>query len=321
MRIHLNRQGVVRLDLSINYSKEKKMIQKKERIAYVNGEYVPESQAKISVFDHGLLYGDGVYDTLCVWKGYVFKLESHIDRLFRSIHAFKIEMPLDKNALRDVIIRVVKENGETNQYVKCVVTRGLGLRPLLTPIDCKTTVIVFSVPDIWLWGGSGPEKAETAIITNIRRIPSQCLDAKVKNLNYANFVLAKMEAMNAGVDQGIMLDIHGFVNECPGYNLFIVRAGNLYTPPTENILVGVTRETVFEIGQEQERKVVEERMTPSDLYNAGEVFLSSTAGGIIPIVQVDKRSIASGEPGPITLKIHSAYMKMLNEGVHGTKFI
>ena len=296
-------------------------MQSEKRIAYVNGEYVPESQAKVSVFDHGLLYGDGVYDTLCAWKGYIFKLESHIDRLFRSIHAFKIEIPLEKSGLTDVIIRVVKENGETNQYVKCVVTRGLGPRPLLTPIDCKTTVIVFSTPDIWIWGGKRSEKPETAIITNIRRIPSQCLDAKVKNLNYANFVLAKMEAIDAEVDQGIMLDIHGFVNECPGYNLFIVKAGNVSTPPTENILVGVTRETVLEIAQEQGTKVAEERMTSSDVYNADEVFLSSTAGGIIPIVQVDKRRIGSGEPGPITLKIHSAYMKMLNEGVHGTKFL
>lgn len=297
------------------------MTSEKEWIAYVNGEYVPQSEAKLSIFDHGILYGDGVYDTYCAWNGYIFKLDEHIDRLYKSIHAFQIDMPLSREDLKKITIKVVETNGDKNQYIKCLVTRGVGPRPLLTPEGCKTSVVVFSRPYMWMTKPGEEEKSETARITSIRRIPPQCLDPKAKNLNYANFVLAKMEAMNAGADEAIMLDIHGFVNESPGYNIFVVKQGKLYTPPPENILMGVTRETVFEIAETEGLALREERMIPYDLYNADEVFLSSTAGGVIPIVEIDGRIISSGKPGPITKKIKNIYFKMMENGVHGTPFI
>ena len=296
------------------------MTPEKEWIAYVNGEYVPQSEAKLSIFDHGILYGDGVYDTYCAWNGYIFKLEEHIDRLFKSIHAFQIDMPLSREELKSITVKVVETNGAKNQYIKCLVTRGVGPRPLLAPVDCKTSVVVFSRPYMWMTEHGEQVKSEKARITNIRRIPAQCLDPKAKNLNYANFVLAKMEAMNAGADEAIMLDIHGFVNEAPGYNIFVVKQGKLYTPPAENILMGVTRETVFEIGENEGIEVIEARMIPYDLYTADELFLSSTAGGIIPIVEVDGRTISSGTPGPITQRVSKLYFEMLEKGVHGTPF-
>ncbi len=297
------------------------MAPEKEWIAYVNGEYVPQSEAKLSIFDHGILYGDGVYDTYCAWNGYIFKLDEHIDRLYKSIHAFQIDMPLSRDDLKNITIKVVETNGDKNQYIKCLVTRGVGPRPLLAPVDCKTSVVVFSRPYMWMTKPGEEEKSETARITSIRRIPPQCLDPKAKNLNYANFVLAKMEALNAGADEAIMLDIHGFVNESPGYNIFVVKQGKLYTPPPENILMGVTRETVFEIGESEGIEVIEERMIPYDLYNADEVFLSSTAGGVIPIAEIDGRKISSGKPGPITKKVKNSYFEMMENGVHGTPFV
>lgn len=293
---------------------------KEEWVAYVNGEYVSQSEAKLSIFDHGILYGDGVFDTCCTWNGCIFKLDQHVDRLFKSIHAFQIDMPLSKEELKSVIIKVVETNGEKNQYIKCLVTRGVGPRPLLSPVGCQASVVVFSRPYLSLIESGNEEKVVRARITSIRRTPPQCLDPKAKNLNYANLVLAKMEALNAGADEAILLDIQGFVNEAPGYNVFIVRQGKIYTPFADNILVGVTRETIFEIAENEGLEVIEDRLIPYDLYTADELFLASTAGGVIPIGEVDGRAISSGKPGPVTQRMSELYLEMLEKGVHGTPF-
>lgn len=291
-----------------------------EWIAYVNGEYIPQSEAKLSIFDHGVLYGDGVFDTWCTWNGYIFKLDQHINRLFRSIKVFQIDMPLSKEELKSVLLKVVETNGEKNQYVKCLITRGVGLRPLLSPVGCKPSVVVFSRPYLSVVGLGKEEKVLKIKITSIRRTPPQCLDPKAKNLNYANLVLAKIEALNAGADEAILLDIQGYVNEAPGYNIFVIRQGKIYTPPVDNILAGVTRETVFEIASQEGIEIAEAQMTPYDLYTADELFLASTAGGIVPIGEVDGRIISSGKPGPITQKVNREYLAMLGNGTHGTPF-
>lgn len=293
---------------------------KEEWTAYVNGEYVPQSEAKLSIFDHGVLYGDGVFDTWCTWNGYIFKLDQHVDRLFRSIHAFQIDMPLSKEELKSVIIKVVETNGDQNQYIKCLITRGVGPRPLLSPVGCRTSVVVFSRPYLSVIEPSKEEKGIRVRITSIRRTPPQCLDPKAKNLNYANLVLAKIEALNAGADEAILLDIQGFVNESPGYNVFAVREGKIYTPPANNILVGVTRETILEIAEKEGLEVIEDQLVPYDLYTADELFLASTAGGIVPIGEVDGRRISSGKPGPITQRVSELYLEMLEKGDHGTPF-
>ena len=293
---------------------------KEEWIAYVNGEYVPQSEAKLSIFDHGVLYGDGVFDTWCTWNGYIFKLDQHVDRLFRSIHAFQIDMPLSKEELKSVIIKVVETNGDKNQYIKCLITRGVGPRPLLSPVGCRTSVVVFSRPYLSVIEPSKEERVIRVRITSIRRTPPQCLDPKAKNLNYANLVLAKIEALNAGADEAILLDIQGFVNEAPGYNVFVVRQGKIYTPPANNILVGVTRETIFEIAEKDGLEVIEDQLIPYDLYTADELFLASTAGGIVPIEEVDGRRISSGKPGPVTQRVSELYLEMLEKGGHGTPF-
>jgi branched-chain amino acid aminotransferase len=307
--------------LIIIREKEAMMAPEKEWIAYVNGEYVPQSEAKLSIFDHGILYGDGVFDTWCAWNGYIFKLDEHTERLCRSIHGFQIDMPLSREELKKIIIKVVETNGEKNQYIKCLITRGVGPRPLLSPVGCKTSVVVFSRPYLSSVDPARQGKKVRARITSIRRIPAQCLDPKTKNLNYANFVLAKMEALNAGADEAIMLDIHGFVNEGPGYSVFIAREGKLYTPPAENILYSITRETVFEIAVNDGLEVIETQLIPYDLYTADELFLASTAGGIIPIAEVDGRTISTGMPGPITKRVSKLYFEMMEKGVHGTPYV
>lgn len=299
---------------------EEHLMAQEEWIAYVNGEYVPQSEAKLSIFDHGVLYGDGVFDTWCTWNGSIFKLDQHVDRLFRSIHAFQIDMPLSKEELKGVIIEVVETNGEKNQYIKCLVTRGVGPRPLLSPVGCQASVVVFSRPYLSLVEPGKEEKGLKARITSLRRTPAQCLDPKAKNLNYANLVLAKMEALNAGADEAILLDIQGFVNEAPGYNIFVVKEGKIYTPTADNLLLGVTRDTVFEIAEKEGIEVLEVRLIPYDLYTADELFLASTAGGIVSIAEVDGRAISSGKTGPITQKVKQIYLEMLEKGISGTPF-
>jgi len=298
------------------------MMQETEWIAYVNGEYVLQREAKLSIFDHGVLYGDGVFDAFCAWNGQIFKIDQHIDRLFRSLNVFQIDMPLSKEDLKKIVVEVVQRNREKNQYIKCIVTRGVGPRPLLSPAGCKTSVVVFSRPYLWLSAsGSALEKGVKARISNMRAIPAQCMDHKSKNLNYAHFVLIKMEALSAGADEAIILDIDGFVNEGPGYNIFVINQGKLFTPSSsEGLLAGITRETVFEIAEQEGIEVIENRISPYDVFNADEVFFSSTAGAIIPVVEVDGRKIASGTPGPITKRIYELYFEILDKGVHGTPF-
>lgn len=298
------------------------MMQETEWIAYVNGEYVLQREAKLSIFDHGVLYGDGVFDAFCAWNGQIFKIDQHIDRLFRSLNVFQIDMPLSKEDLKKIVVEVVQRNREKNQYIKCIVTRGVGPRPLLSPAGCKTSVVVFSRPYLWLSAsGNALEKGVKARISNMRAIPAQCMDHKSKNLNYAHFVLIKMEALSAGADEAIILDIDGFVNEGPGYNIFVINQGKLFTPSSsEGLLAGITRETVFEIAEQEGIEVIENRISPYDVFNADEVFFSSTAGAIIPVVEVDGRKIASGTPGPITKRIYELYFEMLDKGVHGTPF-
>lgn len=285
----------------------------KESIIYIDGEYLVESEAKISVFDHVVLYGDGVYDTCCAWDGKVFKLDQHLQRLFESAYAVKLEIPLTQEELKEVVLETVRRNGHRDAYVKILVTRGVGELPLLSPYKCKPSVIVFSKPYMRLAGGDEHEHGIRVKIVSIRRIPDVCLYSKVKSINYQNHVLARMEANEAGYDDAIELTTDGYIAEAPGYNIFVVKDDVLFTP-AENILMGITRETVFELAREEGIEVREEKLGPFDLYNADEVFLSSTAGGVFPILEVDGRVIGDGQPGPVSKRMRSGYHDLLVRG-------
>ena len=288
-----------------------------ERQVYVGGEYVPENEARISVFDHVVLYGDAVYDTACAWGGQVFKLDEHVDRLFESAHALKIEVPLDKAGVREVVLEVVRRNQLDNAYIKILVTRGVGRMPLLSPYNCEPNLIVFAIPYLSLIDSVVQAEGIRAGISSLRRIPSECLDAKIKCCNYLNHILMRMEANEAGLDEAIELDIDGYVAEAPGYNVFMAKQGVLYTPG-ENILVGITRQTVLELAAAAGMETVVCRFTAFDLYNADEVFLTSTAGGIFAVREVDGRTIGSGRPGPITQMLNQKYMALLESGAQST---
>ena len=288
-----------------------------ERQVYIGGEYVPENEARISIFDHVVLYGDAVYDTACAWGGKVFKLDAHVDRLFESAHALKIAVPLDKAGVKEVVLEVMRRNKLEDAYIKIIVTRGVGRMPLLSPYNCAPNLIAFAIPYISLIDSGVQQEGMRAGISSMRRIPSVCLDSKIKCCNYLNHILMRMEANEAGLDEAIELDIEGYVAEAPGYNVFAAKQCQLYTPG-ENILVGVTRQTVMELAAAEGLDTIVGRLTAFDLYNADEVFLTSTAGGIFAVREVDGRRIGAGKPGPITQMLNQKYMELLESGAQST---
>ena len=282
-------------------------------IVYVNGSFTSEADAKISVFDHVVLYGDGVYDTLVGWNQKLFRLDEHLDRLYESAHAVKIEIPHSKDELKEIVKETVRRNGFQNTYVKLIVTRGVGAEPLLSPDNCTPGMIVFSVPYMSQAGSRGSARGIRMITSSMRRVPNESMSTKVKACNYMNHVLMRMEANERGADDAIELDLEGYVCEAPGYNVFVVKNGRLATP-ADNILVGVTRQTVIEIAENQGISVTEGRLQPFDVYNADEAFLSSTAGGIVPVIELDGRVIGSGSPGQLTERIQELYLELLERG-------
>lgn len=287
-----------------------------EPILYVNGEFCERAHAKISVFDHVILYGDGVYDTMCAYNNRVFKLTEHVDRLYESAHAIKLTIPHSKDEVKDIILETLARNKLHSAYVKIVVTRGVGAQPLLSPYNCTPGVIVFAVPYMSQAGAAG-DSGIKMIVSSLRRVPNECTSTRIKSCNYLNHVLMRMEANEAGADDAIELDLEGYVCEAPGYNVFAVKRGTLVTP-ADNILMGITRDTVMELAAQAGLPCRAGRVQVFDLYNADEVFLSSTAGGIVPVVQLDGRVIGSGRAGPITARIRESYQRMLESGENST---
>ena len=277
-----------------------------ERIIYVNGTFVPESEARIPVLDHAVLYGDGVFETAVAWNWRVFKFDAHIERFFRSMAAIAMEAPFQREELKALILESIRRNGFSEAYVKWIATRGSNGTPLMDPTGCIANLIILTQPYIDRGGANGLRVKTTAI----RRPPGHVLDAHIKSLNYLNLVLAKIEAKAAGADQALMLDVHGHICEAPGFNVFLVKGKTLRTP-AHDILEGITRETVIEIAPELGYAVEESVLELYDAYTADEIFLSSTAGGLLPVVELDGRRIGDGKPGPAFRALLDGYRNAL----------
>ena len=286
-------------------------------VVYVNGEYVPKDQARISVFDFGFLRGDGVFDTTSAWNGRIFKLQQHLARLDLSLRAARIPCPLSLEELGGVIIETTRRCNLTNAYIQTVATRGeppMGVRDLT---QCRPGLIVFAVPYVWILKPEQIEVGGRAMISSIRQLPVQSLDPKIKSLSRLHLDLASLQGKAAGVDVTIMLDLDGHVTEGPGFNLFVAKGGTLFSPP-EGILMGITRQTVFELATENRIPAREAQLTAYDLYAADEIFLTSTAGGIMPLVEIDGRPIGDGKPGRLSQRMHGLYWALRESGRHGT---
>jgi len=284
---------------------------------YINGKFYDKKDAKISVFDHGLLYGDGVFEGIRSYNRLVFKLREHIDRLFESAHSIMLAIPLTKEQLIKATLLTLKENNLKDAYVRLVVTRGegdLGLDPRKCK-GCATIVIIADKVALY------PEKLykeglKIVTVPTIRNLP-EALNPQIKSLNYLNNILAKIEALNAGCDEAIMLDSLGYVAECTGDNIFIAKQSHLYTPPQcMGTLRGITRDTVLEIARKNKIPVHEHVLTRHEVYISDECFLTGTAAEIIPVVEVDGRIIGSGKPGKFTLNLTKKFKELTTrEGV------
>ena len=293
----------------------------REPLVYINGELVPKSQAKISVFDHGFLYGDGVFESILVTDGVAFKLKEHIDRLYDSAKAICLEIPMSKEEMVRTVADVVRANGFKNAYVRLIVTRGVGDLGL-DPRKCQKPTIVIIVDKIKLYEEEALSKGLTAIISSVRRDRVDATTHEVKSMNYLNNILAKLEANAVGADEAIMLDDRGFVSEGTADNIFIVKNGVIYTPPrTCGILPGITRARVMKLAEELGYKVVEKDITPAELLTADEVFLTGTAAGIVPVTKISGRVIGDGKPGPITRKLMERFKQLLGDPSEGVKIL
>ena len=275
-------------------------------ILYIDGKYLPEDQAKISVFDHGFLYGDGVFEGIRAYNGRVFRLKEHLDRLYDSAKAIDLHPPLSKDELAEVICEVLRKNKLDNAYIRPIVSRGvgdLGLDPRKCP---KPSVIVIATS----WGamyGDLYDKGLRAITVSVRRNPAEALPPNVKSLNYLNNILAKIEANYKGGDEAIFFDTNGYVSEGSGDNLYVVKNGEIITPPTLNNLRGITRMVLFELAKSLGITVREQNMGYYDLYSADEMICTGTAAEVAPITWVDGRVIGTGKPGPVTRQLMAAF--------------
>lgn len=282
--------------------------QKQEDIYYINGEFVPASEAKISVLDRCFLYGDGVFEGITVWKGVPFKLDEHVERMFKSMAYLRIESPVTLQEMKEAILETIRKNKMVDRYIRPQISRGEGLMAAWwQPDKLKGKANFVIIPSASITEKhkqyAGEKKGSRAIVVSTRRIPPCCLSSAAKITSYPNEILGAIEVANAGADIGIMLDTNGNVSEGLGYNIFIVEDGVLLTPTEKNILVGITRKTVIEIARREGYKVIEADFDVYHLYTADESFSTSSAQMILPIIEIDGRMIDRGEPGSITKRL------------------
>ena len=277
---------------------------------YINGKLYDKADAKISVYDHGLLYGDGVFEGIRSYAGNVFRLGEHLDRLWNSAKAIRLELPLSKQEMAKAIEKTLAANGIEDGYVRVVVTRGCGTLGL-DPNKCSDPQVIIIADRISLYPDELYEKGlEIITVSTVRNHPA-ALNPRIKSLNYLNNILAKIEGLQAGCIEALMLNHNGQVAECTGDNLFLVRDGRILTPPMEaGILEGITRDVVIALAREQDIEVRETPLTKHDVYIADECFLTGTAAEVVPVVTVDSRSIGDGTPGPITKELIKRFHKL-----------
>ncbi|HNU40203.1 MAG TPA: branched-chain-amino-acid transaminase [Methanothrix sp.] len=279
------------------------------KLIYLNGKFVPEEQATVSVFDHGFLYGDGVFEGIRAYDGRVFRLEDHVQRLFDSAQAIMLNIPLSQEEMCQAILETLRKNNLRNAYIRPIVSRGygdLGLDPNKCP---KPSVIIIAVE----WGamyGDLYEVGLTAVSVSVRRNSPDSLPPNIKSLNYLNNILAKIEANIKGGNEAIILDSRGLVSEGSGDNIFVIKDGQISTPHTINNLKGITRAAVMDLAEIRGNPIQEKELGLFDLYTADEVFVTGTAAEVAPVTKVDGRVIGTGKPGPITKELMAAFKEL-----------
>ncbi len=282
----------------------------KEAKIYIDGKFYSESNAKVSVFDHGLLYGDGIFEGIRFYNGRVFRLEQHLERLWNSARSICLSIPMSRQEMTEALLETIRQNHLRDGYIRLVITRGVGNLGL-NPEQCKNPSVIIIVATIALYHEDFYRKGLNIVTVATRRSNPASLNPAVKSLNYLNNVMARIEANLAGADEALMLNDAGNVAECTADNVFIIKHGQIFTPPiVAGALQGITRSVVFDIAAEFDLKVIEADFTRHDIFVADECFLTGTAAEIIPVVKADGRVIGNGKPGPITTRIIARFREM-----------
>lgn len=285
----------------------------REAKIYIDGKFYSEANAKVSVFDHGLLYGDGIFEGIRFYNGRVFRLEEHLERLWNSARSICLDIPMTRQEMTKALLETIRQNHLRDGYVRLVVTRGVGNLGL-NPEQCKNPSVIIIVATIALYHEDFYRKGLSIVTVATRRSNPASLNPAVKSLNYLNNVMARIEANLSGADEALMLNDAGNVAECTADNVFIIKHGQIFTPPiTAGALRGITRSVVFDIGAEFDIKVIEADFTRHDIFVADECFLTGTAAEIIPVVKADGRLIGNGKSGPITMRIIARFREMTRE--------
>ena len=288
-----------------------------QQLIYLNGEFVEKENAKISVYDHGFLYGDGIFEGIRVYNGNIFRLQEHIERLYESALSIMLVIPMKIEEMMGAVVETVRKNELRDAYIRLVISRGDGDLGL-DPRSCKRANIVIIVEQLRLFPQELYETGLKIVTVPTRRNKPDALNPKIKSLNYLNNVMVRMEASMAGVSEALMLNSEGYVTEGSGDNIFLVKKGVIYTPPTYlGALDGITRQAIMDIARELGYVVKEEPFTRHDVYIADEVFLTGTAAEVISVSEVDARVIRDGKPGPVTKQLLEEFRRYVQ--VDGVK--
>jgi branched-chain amino acid aminotransferase len=274
---------------------------------YVDGEWLPREAAKVSVFDHGLLYGDGVFEGIRIYNRRIFRLDAHLERLYTSAQALALTIPMTREQMAGAVRETVRRNRQEDGYIRLVVTRGAGDLGI-DPRTCPQPSVIIIVTDIRVYPRDLYAAGVKVVTSATRQVSHEAVDPRVKSLNYLKNILAKIDAQRAGAQEAIMLNSAGFIAECTADNLFVVRRGGLLTPsPQDGALEGVTRGAVLELAAEANIEAGEAHLTRYDVYTADECFLTGTGAEVMPVVELDGRPIADGKPGPLTRRLTEAF--------------
>jgi branched-chain amino acid aminotransferase len=280
---------------------------------YIDGKFYPKADAKVSVFDHGFLYGDGIFEGIRLYEGNVFRLEEHLERLEMSAKAIMLQLPWTRKEIADVVCESCRRNNLTDGYIRLIISRGVGDLGL-SPKTCPKPSIICIADKITLYPEALYTTGMKIITAATRRISPAALPPMIKSLNYLNNILAKMEALQHGYHECIMLNDQGYVAECTGDNIFLIHKGRLLTPASHaGALIGITRQVALEVAEQLGLKVCETNLTRYDVWNADECFLTGTAAEVIPVIEVDGRSIGNGKPGPMTARILESFRKKVSK--------
>ena len=281
-------------------------------LIYIDGEFLPKAEAKVSVFDHGLLYGDGVFEGIRSYNGRVFKLDEHLERLYDSAKSIMLQIPISIETMKETVLETLRRNHLTEAYIRLIITRGVGDLGL-DPDKCPKPSIIIIADKIVLYPQKFYEDGLEIVTASVRRNYAEAINPRIKSLNYLNNILAKIEGKQAGAEEVLMLNAEGYVVECTGDNIFWIKNETLVTPPVHmGILEGVTRNSVINLARDAGMHVEERVFTRHDLYIADECFLTGTAAEVIPVVKIDRRAIGDGQPGKITQRLISAFRQYAN---------